>query len=67
MARLVVFRGVQYDADRLPPHVDASACVPIDQWFAENRVVPPTTRRVDPAPPAATPAKPRRVSRPRKS
>lgn len=35
--RLVVFKGVQYDADRLPPHVDARQAVPLDQWFAENR------------------------------
>lgn len=35
--RLVICDGVQYDADNLPPHVDASQCVPVDQWFAENR------------------------------
>lgn len=38
--RLVVFKGVQYDADRLPAHVDASKAVPIDRWFAENRNPP---------------------------
>lgn len=35
--RLVVFRGIQYDADKLPPHVDARQAVPLERWFAENR------------------------------
>lgn len=39
MARLVVWRGSQFDADNLPPFVDAAECVPIDEWFALNRVV----------------------------
>jgi hypothetical protein len=47
MARLVVWRGSQFDADNLPPFVDASECVPAAEWFAANR----TPRRA-----AATPA-----------
>lgn len=35
--RLVICDGIQYDADRLPRHVDASKCVPADEWFAKNR------------------------------
>jgi hypothetical protein len=38
--RLVICGGVQYDADKLPASVDASKCVPADQWFAENRKPP---------------------------
>jgi hypothetical protein len=36
--RLVISKGIQYDADNLPGHVDAAECVPIDAWFALNRV-----------------------------
>lgn len=41
MARLVVWRGSQFDADKLPVHVDASECVPADEWFAANRTPRP--------------------------
>ncbi len=37
MARRVVWRGSQFDADNLPPFVDASECVPAAEWFAANR------------------------------
>ena len=51
MARLVVWRGSQFDADNLPPFVDASECVPAAEWFAANR----TPKRV-PAPVVEKPA-----------
>lgn len=35
--RLVVFRGSQFDADNLPLSVDAAECVPLADWFAQNR------------------------------
>jgi hypothetical protein len=41
MARLVVWRGSQFDADNLPPFVDASECVPAAEWFAANRTPQP--------------------------
>lgn len=43
--RLVICGGIQYDADNLPAHVDASKCVPADKWFADNR----STRKAAPA------------------
>jgi len=51
MARLVVWRGSQFDADNLPPFVDASECVPAAEWFAANR----TPKRA-PAPVVEKPA-----------
>ena len=35
--RLVICDGFQYDADRLPPHVDAAKCVPAAEWYAQQR------------------------------
>lgn len=35
--RLVICDGFQYDADRLPPHVDAAKCVPAEEWYAQQR------------------------------
>lgn len=34
--RMVICDGFQYDADSLPPHVDASKCIPADEWFRVN-------------------------------
>lgn len=47
MPRLVVVAGVQYDADRLPPGVDASGAVPLPDWFRAHAV----GRRVESSPP----------------
>lgn len=49
--RTVICNGVLWDADDLPPHVDASACVPQDEWFAANKQ--PTTNIVADGEPAA--------------
>jgi len=35
--RLVIWKGSQYDATNLPPHVPARECVPAAEWFAANR------------------------------
>lgn len=37
--RLVICDGVQYDADELPPGVNAARCVPADEWFAKHKMV----------------------------
>jgi hypothetical protein len=54
--RLVVCHHIQWDADNLPPHVDASACVPAEEYFAAAKV----TRSVSaPAPAVADPPAPK--------
>ena len=65
--RLVICRGIQYDADNLPPHVDASTCLPADQWFAENQVVAHTPARVEPTPAEAPKTRRPRATRARKN
>ncbi|WP_036828699.1 hypothetical protein [Phycicoccus jejuensis] len=42
--RPVIHQGVQYDADNLPKHIDASEVVPAEQWFQENRDAGPARR-----------------------
>jgi hypothetical protein len=60
MARLVVWRGSQFDADNLPPFVDASECVPAAEWFAANRTPKPAPAPVVEKPaPAPTPKRKR--------
>lgn len=39
--RLVICDGIQYDAEKLPRGVDASRCMPADEWFAKNRKTKP--------------------------
>ena len=38
---LFVWNGAQYPADRLPEGVDVKDCVPVDDWYAQQRVVAP--------------------------
>mgnify|MGYP003382517785 CR=1 FL=1 len=56
--RLVIANGAQYDADNLPPHIDAADCVPAEQWFAEN-----ATGRAKAEPVSEVPAAPKRKRR----
>lgn len=35
---LVVYNGAQYDPKHLPAGVELKDCVPIDKWFAQERV-----------------------------
>lgn len=59
--RLVIQNGIQYDADNLPAHVDASECIPIEEWFARNRT-PSTSIEPDSVPAAPQPRrKPRKA------
>ena len=46
--RLVIYKGVQYDADNLPAHVDAREAVPADEWFAQNRRPQPAKADAEP-------------------
>lgn len=64
--RLVICDGIQYDADNLPAYVDASKCVPADQWFRENRVTGKDRVKVEPPKVDEAPKK-RRTRRTRKA
>ena len=37
MAELVVYRGHQYPANRLPKGADPRQAVPVAEWFRQNR------------------------------
>lgn len=37
MTELVVWNGCQWPADRLPAGVELADCVPVDDWFAQQR------------------------------
>lgn len=39
---LVVFKGTQYDTDRLPAHIKPQDCVPLDEWMRQNRTDRPS-------------------------
>lgn len=65
--RLVIIEGVQYDADRLPAHVDAKSAVPAEEWFAQNRVDGKPTKtplQVAQERVAVTPAEPAKPAKP---
>lgn len=63
MTRLVVFNGVQFDADNLPANVDADDCTPLDEWFADNAVKADKPGDPKPAPKAQAEPKPKTVAK----